>query len=82
MVKPAVVKPVARRAATKVVPARKTLAAVQPTNEQPKPAAAEAAATEQQRVRPAVAKPTAQAPKLQSPKLVAAGGDDSDWETF
>ncbi|MCO5399399.1 methyl-accepting chemotaxis protein [Ralstonia soli] len=30
----------------------------------------------------AVAKAATQAPKLQAPKLVAAGGDDSDWETF
>ena len=80
--KPAAVKPVVRRAAAKAAPARKAPAAVQPTNEQPKPAAVEAAATEQQRVRPAAAKPAAQAPKLQTPKLVAAGGDDSDWETF
>ncbi|ANJ76069.1 Tar ligand binding domain-containing protein [Ralstonia insidiosa] len=84
--KPAVVKPAARRAAAKVAPARKTPAPVQLTNEQPKPAVVEAAAEEQQRVRPAAAKSTtsaaAQAPKLQSPKLVAAGGDDSDWETF
>ncbi|ANA35467.1 Methyl-accepting chemotaxis protein II [Ralstonia mannitolilytica] len=49
-------------------------------------AAAAAPATVQQGTRSAAAAPVAKAaapaPKLQTPKLVAAGGDDSDWETF
>ncbi|MCL6468111.1 MAG: hypothetical protein I4O48_07295, partial [Ralstonia sp.] len=47
--------------------------------------AAPASAKEQQRERTAAAaetKAAASAPKLPVPKLVAAGGDDSDWETF
>ena len=51
----------------------------------PAVSAAPVAATEQPRgrtVAAAVPKAAASAPKLQTPKLVAAGGDDGDWETF
>jgi methyl-accepting chemotaxis protein-1 (serine sensor receptor) len=65
----------ARPTATAAAPARATAAA-----------AAAAPATVQQGTRNAAAAPVAKAaapaPKLQTPKLVAAGGDDSDWETF
>ncbi|MGD7366025.1 hypothetical protein ACQCQW_23995, partial [Ralstonia pseudosolanacearum] len=43
---------------------------------------ATASSNEQQRTRQAAAKAVVPAPKKQAPKLVAAGGDESDWETF
>ncbi|CAJ0737105.1 Methyl-accepting chemotaxis protein II [Ralstonia edaphis] len=71
-----------RRAAKPKAPARNT---AEPVAQTAAASAAPAGAKEQQRERTAAAavtKAAASAPKLPVPKLVAAGGDDSDWETF
>ncbi|MEV8472621.1 methyl-accepting chemotaxis protein [Ralstonia sp. UNC404CL21Col] len=71
-----------RRAAKPKAAARNT---AEPVAQTAAASAAPAGATEQQRERTAAAavtKAAASAPKLPVPKLVAAGGDDSDWETF
>ncbi|WP_343547139.1 methyl-accepting chemotaxis protein [Ralstonia sp.] len=71
-----------RRAAKPKAAARNT---AEPVAQAVAAPAAPAGATEQQRERTAAAavtKAAASAPKLPVPKLVAAGGDDSDWETF
>ncbi|CAJ0721078.1 Methyl-accepting chemotaxis protein II [Ralstonia edaphis] len=71
-----------RRAAKPKAPARNT---AEPVAHAVAASAAPAGAKEQQRERTAAAavtKAAASAPKLPLPKLVAAGGDDSDWETF
>ena len=63
----------------------KAVAAVVSQTETAAASAAPVAATEQPRGRTAAAavpKAAASAPKLQTPKLVAASGDDGDWETF
>ncbi|WP_439893983.1 methyl-accepting chemotaxis protein (plasmid) [Ralstonia sp. 25C] len=63
----------------------KAIAAVTTQTETAAAPAAPVVATEQPRGRTAAAavpKAAASAPKLQTPKLVAAGGDDGDWETF
>ncbi|CAJ0788379.1 Methyl-accepting chemotaxis protein II [Ralstonia psammae] len=73
---------VPRRAAQPKAAARTT---AEPTAQTAAAPAAPARAKEQQRERTAaaaVSKAAAPAPKLAVPKLVAAGGDDSDWETF
>ncbi|CAJ0776317.1 methyl-accepting chemotaxis protein [Ralstonia holmesii] len=75
-------KAVPRRAAQPTAAARTT---AEPTAKTAAATAAPASAKEQQRERTAaaaVSKAAASAPKLPVPKLVAAGGDDSDWETF
>jgi len=71
-----------RRAAKPKAVARNT---AEPIAQAVAATAAPASAKEQQRERTAaaaVSKAAASAPKLPVPKLVAAGGDDSDWETF
>ncbi|HWV05821.1 methyl-accepting chemotaxis protein [Ralstonia sp.] len=75
-------KAVPRRAAKPKAAARTT---AEPIAKTAAATAAPASAKEQQRERTAaaaVSKAAASAPKLPVPKLVAAGGDDSDWETF
>ncbi|MRS97614.1 HAMP domain-containing protein [Ralstonia pickettii] len=75
-------KAVPRRAAKPKAAAR---SAAEPTALTAAAPAAPASATEQQRERTAAAaviKAAASALKLPVPKLVAAGGDDRDWETF
>ncbi|MDY7509461.1 methyl-accepting chemotaxis protein [Ralstonia wenshanensis] len=71
-----------RRAAKPKAAARNT---AEPIAQAAAATAAPASAKEQQRERTAaaaVSKAAASAPKLPVPKLVAAGGNDSDWETF
>ncbi|CAJ0813367.1 Methyl-accepting chemotaxis protein II [Ralstonia wenshanensis] len=75
-------KAASRRAAKPKAVARNT---AEPIAQAVAATAAPASAKEQQRERTAaaaVSKAAASAPKLPVPKLVAAGGDDSDWETF
>ncbi|MGD7514017.1 methyl-accepting chemotaxis protein, partial [Ralstonia pseudosolanacearum] len=66
----------ARRPAPKAAVARPPATAGEATP------SATASSNEQQRTRQAAAKAVVPAPKKQAPKLVAAGGDESDWETF